>query len=73
MIEMLWSSSSYLPAHGDGQKYIDMAYRLQELMAGRMANGRELPVLILESRKVKRSKRTLGKWASKRCWSCREG
>ena len=57
---MLWSRSSYLPAHKDGQKYIDMAYRLEFLLEGRLFDGKSLSVLILEPTKVK-SKRTLAR------------
>ncbi|CAK9059403.1 Glyoxylate reductase [Durusdinium trenchii] len=49
VIEMLWSTSSYLPAHNNGQKYKQIAGELQELLEGRLSRGFPLPVLTLES------------------------
>jgi hypothetical protein len=48
VIEMLWSSSSYLPAHDNGRKYISMASELVDLMAGRLSNGEPFRVLTIE-------------------------
>lgn len=48
VIEMLWSSSSYLPAHDNGRKYISMAAELVDLMAGRLSNGEPFRVLTIE-------------------------
>lgn len=48
VIEMLWGSSTYLPAHNGGHKYVKNAERLQELLAGRLSGGFPLPVHIVD-------------------------
>lgn len=48
VIEMLWSSSSYLPAHDNGRKYMNMASELVDLMAGRLSKGEPFRVLTIE-------------------------
>ena len=48
VIEMLWSSTEYLPLHGNGEKYRDMADRLENLLAGRWAEGQPVDVLVVD-------------------------
>eukprot|EP00435_Cladocopium_sp_Y103_P071741 s574_g38.t1 len=48
IIEMLWSNSTYLPAHNGGLKYKEVASNLKELMEGRISRGFPLPVLTID-------------------------
>lgn len=48
IIEMLWSTSAYLPAHNGGLKYKEVASNLKELMEGRISRGFPLPVLTID-------------------------
>ena len=48
VIEMLWGSSAYLPAHNGGKKYRQNASQLQELLAGKLSRGSPLPVHVVD-------------------------
>ena len=47
MIEMLWSTSGYLPSHDNGRKYQSTAQELQELMKDRLSRNSPIPVLTM--------------------------
>lgn len=53
VIEMLWSTGAYLPAHDNGQKYLSTAKELQDLMAGRLSSRGPFPVMTIEAVKLK--------------------
>jgi len=48
VIEMLWSTGAYLPAHDNGQKYLSTAKELQDLMAGRLSSHGPFPVMTID-------------------------
>lgn len=54
VIEVHWSSSSYLPAHDHGRKYLEMAHGLAELMKGRLSRGAVEPDLAVCSHRERR-------------------
>lgn len=48
VVEMLWSSTEYLPLHGNGEKYREMADRLENLLAGRLCEGHPVDLLVID-------------------------